>query len=169
MKRMKTYEGLRVIPKQDQLMSELRTAINLTVDIDVASIIVKGLNINVRENNNRGDTPLIQAIKTSADGKFGKYSAKFKMVKDLIENGADVNLSNCPQGIDFYQSPLIIACLWGASTEIIKLLLDNGADMNFKWENYDFYDCAVRNGHDHIVKWIEENYPKFMITKRFDL
>ena len=64
---------------------------------------------------NREETPLIKAC----------YNGNYKIVKLLLENGADVNRQN-----DCRETPLFISC--GEKLSIVKLLVEKKAKINLK-------------------------------------
>ena len=106
-------------------------------------------------------------------------SKNVRKIKQLIDLGADVNIEYDSYG----WTPLLWATYY-RQISIMKLLIDNGADINHKGLHHisgtkkmvDFYDLAkdkLKYDNDEnyrrVVKWIEENYPEFVMAKRYNL
>ena len=61
--------------------------------------------------------------------------------------------------------------------KMIKELIDAGANMNIKAlhhingtkEMVDFYDLSISKDYEKLSKWIEENYPEFVASKKYNL
>ena len=84
--------------------------------VDVFRIVMNSkLNINVQDNN--GNTALHLAV------RFSAYDEK---LKDLVSNGADVNIVNSRD-----ETPLLIA-VKGLKGPVVKTLLTLGANLDFK-------------------------------------
>lgn len=83
---------------------------------DIEDLLKNNSNININQKNQHGSTPLILAT----------YSGHLKIVKILIENGADINLTSNDK-----TTPLIWATV-GSHTAIVRYLLNNNADINAK-------------------------------------
>ena len=110
------YE-LMIIPPNKQaemIIQEIKSnepSMNL-----VSDLIVLGANLDWKEDGNRGWTAL----------HWAAYYNRLKIVKILIDAGADVNIQNEEE-----DTPLHIATRW-CNIKTIKLLLDSGADVNIK-------------------------------------
>lgn len=101
--------------------------------------------------------------KIDADGKTLLYLAidreDTQAVKELIEDGADVNLI-----AENEYSPLILACQKG-NFEIIKLLIENGADINYQmgdntyalYQLVGYQDLDSKKDYLAMVKYMVEN------------
>lgn len=81
---------------------------------EVKKAISNGVNIN--NKNDRGETPLIQAI----------HLQDYDVVETLLEAGADVNARDCHG-----QTPLIVA-VTRADIEMVRILLDMEPDIHVK-------------------------------------
>jgi len=171
-------------------------------DIKLAKeLIKKGANINMsfvdnfntRYDNGQkfssGDTPLIAAI---------YYKKDPKMVKFLIDAGADVNISDKTD-----TTPLMCAALKGdilstkylieanadidkksrdgctslmlaarhGHIEVVEELIDAGANVFILDDkNRDFYDIAANSDFAAgVTKYIEEKYPELIAAKKYNL
>lgn len=89
------------------------------------------------------DTPLIIAV---------KYSFGLTLVKQLVDNGADVN-----QTVGWGYTPLILAAANG-SIGIAEILLNNGAHINKKctWGKTAF-DYAKQEKKTKMIKFLKKN------------
>ena len=78
----------------------------------------------------------------------------FKLVKTLIEAGANVNAPS-KNKTNYFNTPLMIAS-WHGRDEIVKLLVENGACINQQDQKNGFTSLikAVFNGHKTIVKYL---------------
>jgi ankyrin repeat protein len=141
--------------------------------IDIAHILIeKGVSTNQQTkegwtaliyscNNGHGDVAKLLLengadIDKKTDDKYTSLMGACKsgltnMAHTLIEKGANVNAKTKEK----WWSPLIIACLNGASVELVELLLENGAKINQK--NYfgkRSYHYAFREEHDSLGKYL---------------
>jgi ankyrin repeat protein len=87
-----------------------------------AKVEKERVNINARDAAQQ--TPLICAA----------HSGRAKVVKYLIEQGADVNLPAGAQGD--HMSPLIAAAISG-KVEVVKLLIEAGADLDYSPKGFE--------------------------------
>jgi hypothetical protein len=105
-------------------------------------------------------------------------SEKIKNVRQLIDSNFDVNFKD---GMGW--TPL----LWSTyliNKRMIKLLIDSGADMSYKALHYinktkkmvDFYDLCVDKykyekdrRYKYLMMWIEDNYPEFVASKKYNI
>jgi len=80
---------------------------------------------------------------------FGNESKVEKIVKYLVEHGANVNKKT----ID--NTPLINACNKG-NESMVKYLVEHGADVNFGTRYKTPLNSACKKGHESIVKYLIE-------------
>lgn len=138
-----------------------------------------GVDFNLNDGET-GYTPLIQAIR-GKDYRMVEYLSKlsgvdlnavdetkfklpaishaiqmncFKLVKTLIEAGANVNAPS-KNKTNYFNTPLMIAS-WHGRDEIVKLLVENGACINQQDQKNGFTSLikAVFNGHKTIAKYL---------------
>ena len=82
--------------------------------------------------------------------EFAK-NGDFDGVKNLIENGTDVNIQD-----EYGQTPLHLASE-SSYLDVVKFLIENGADVNITNNNGTPLHNACENGHLDIVKFLIEN------------
>ena len=114
----------------------------------IKDYLSKGFDINKSVIN--GNTLLLYAI----------ANCNSKIVNYIINKGADVNLSS-------YQkvTPLHFASIFNR-VDIAKLLIKKGANIYAQDDmNENFYDKA----NSEMKKWIEDNYPEIVDSKKYNL
>lgn len=104
-------------------------------NIDVVKLVATFENINKASKN--GFTPLLLAA----------YELNFKMVKVLLELGADPNKANIKSG----KTPIMYA-MTNNRIDITELLLDYNADINIK-DKYGFYWKNIINDSTFMTKF----------------
>lgn len=101
-------------------------------DMNLIDLIDEGLNVDL--TNGEGNSLLMLAA----------YSGRPRLVRALIERGADVNRLN-----DRYQAPLPGA-IFKKEDEVIAALIDAGADPRIGHPTA--VDCAVMFGRDDLLE-----------------
>ena len=118
------YIGYRhSVNKKAELLNTFFTAIKNRDETQIQSLLRKGMNVNAKDKN--GTTPLMRIA----------FDGNTSTAKYLLDNGADVNLSN-----NFEMTALMNAASRPYSDshpkdnnlEIARILVDHGADINFK-------------------------------------
>lgn len=109
----------------------------------VKIIVSNNSSVKINEKDINGATPLMWAA----------YEGNIKIIKILLESGADINASD-----NFSQSVLCYACGPHGSFEAIKYLIDNGANVN-----------PDTNGNDtplmHASMWVSNDAVKYLLKK----
>ncbi len=110
----------------------LQKNINMkTIAISIFVILITGVSINLNKGNaaNNQNPAAASEINNIKSSKIDIHKAvlmnNIDLVKEYIENGADLNLKDAVGG----SSPLITACVFG-KTEIAILFIEAGADLN---------------------------------------
>ncbi len=104
---------------------------------DIEDLLKNNSNININQKNKHGSTPLILAT----------YSGYLKIVKILIENGADINLTSNDN-----TTPLIWATV-GNHIAIVRYLLNNNADIDAKDKHgFTALMWAASKNNESLVK-----------------
>ncbi|MEM3369879.1 MAG: ankyrin repeat domain-containing protein [Candidatus Micrarchaeia archaeon] len=128
----------KIVQENNAYLSILETLIEDIISNDDAETIKYAFDYGILDVDARfkdGTTPLFKAC------VLGKY----KVAKQLIKLGADVNLTS--EGY----TPLSIAC--GANRiDIVKLLLENGAKVNFTEQKITPLEVAIAQNNVQIVK-----------------
>ncbi|KAJ5068816.1 ankyrin repeat-containing protein [Anaeramoeba ignava] len=96
------------------------------------------LNFHFNENNNNSFLHIACS-----------HNANLKILKILIEKGADVNLRNS-------ETPLYIACLFGLKLNCLKFLIKSGADIHAQNKDTPLHGACERGDLDAIKFLIEE-------------
>jgi ankyrin repeat protein len=115
-------------------------------DLRAIEILIAEQTINLDDTNDRGQTPLIEAIQVQ----------NIEVVKLLLHHGADVNSSN-----EYSVTPLIVASGLGYG-ELVKVLIQHGAHLNLGSETDEtalHFACG----------WGKINTVKILIDHRIDL
>ena len=120
-----------------------KTAISTAISskrLDIAEFLIKEVGADVNEQGSIvGLTPLISAV----------FSAQPKIVKLLIDHGADVNLKSKTS-----YTPLMIAAEKG-NLEIVKTLVNHGADLNTRNEkNFTALYHAMEKDNIDVIKFL---------------
>jgi len=124
-----------------------------SIFIDIMSKFNEEFYFNINRHDENKTSFLLSAVNTQNP----------KMVKILLEHGADINQKNSQEN-----SPLLLAAYRG-NTEIVKLLVENGANIEAKnmWGIHALV-LAECNGHTEIVEYLKEaeNKPRRKRKKR---
>ncbi len=109
------------------------------------NIIAKDIGILYGGNDDKMLIPLNEAI----------ILDNYDIVKELIDNGAEVNLetikSNYPYN-DFTPLMFAIQSIKPHSLQIAELLLENGADVNILMDNMSLYDLTTNKKKIELLK-----------------
>lgn len=134
MKYLKTFENIKNKWKDD-----LYTAIESNNYDDVEDLIEKGVNVNCEYEDE--DSPLYEAINSRK---------KWKIVKLLIDSGANINYINESEG----NTPLILSAYDVVDYTLMKLLIKKGANLYHKNnDGLDFYDNLMRTYAESEYKY----------------
>lgn len=114
--RLVVQKGISVNVGDSSGVTPLHVASMSNITLQCLKELLKSESVNINTETCYGDTPLIYSCQTSSD----------KVLKILIEHGADVNLSNFKK-----LTPMHIAC-WNGCWEAVKLLIKAGANVNAK-------------------------------------
>lgn len=104
--------------------------------------LLKSESVNIDVKTFSGDTPVAFSCKTDSN----------RVLKVLIQHGADLNLSNCDK-----ETPLHIACSKGCLKTVI-LLIEAGADVNVKdLSEWTPLHEAAKSGSAEVCKYLLEH------------
>ncbi len=153
-----------ILPKPGESLNRKKTAHDYSKEIytlvkkeetrELEKLLQRNKNINVNLENDRGDTPIIMAA----------YLANIKIIKLLLENGADV---------DKMGHNNMTALSWACTKdniEILRILLSKTKDINHQ-DKYGFTPLmwAASNGFDNMVKLLLEYNAKIDIKNKENL
>ena len=111
-------------PEPSKIISPLIANIMFGEKIEIAKLLIEsGANVNFRQMNKNGQTPLMLAV----------VKNKLELVKLLIEKGADVNAQAKIEMPGMNMSFTALAMAVGVQNlPMVELLLENGADPSIK-------------------------------------
>jgi len=118
--------------------------------------------------------------------KYIKTYEGIKSGSNLIEAiKSESNLSNIrklikTEDVNYEDHMSWTPLLWATYFEkpkVIRMLIDAGANMEHKALHHiagsrrmvDFYDLTVDKDYKGLQKWIEENYPEFIVAKKYNV
>lgn len=129
----------------------------------VKCLLSLNADVNIRDKEN-GDTPINNACFASYAGDAG-----IKILKMLIENGANINVVEVSDSSQMPCSPLMSACYDGFK-EGVAMLISKGADVNYKRNNEDTaLSESLLLGHYEIAYYLllhGANYTTPIMYKR---
>lgn len=122
---------------------------------NTAKLLIEKYNVDVNHKHKASNTNAVNIAVSSSD---------YKMVKLLIENGADCNLQPNTNGI----TPLMVAAYYGKFDVLRLIVFKNPDAIHTVSPQYGTAkDLAVSAGHLHIAEFLIE--PKFTIFDIMDM
>jgi len=108
----------------------------------VQKLLDEGININTKDRENKGKTPLIIAIEEN----------KIEIVRELIKRGADINVT------DYDGDTALIIAINKKCVDIVRELIKKGANIHKKGSKEDEpLIIACKEGHLEIIKDLIDN------------
>ncbi|MCM8539915.1 MAG: ankyrin repeat domain-containing protein [Lentisphaeraceae bacterium] len=138
--------NVRVEGDEWNMLHMALVSLTIPVEISIIQLLLDlGVEINAKDSN--GWTPIHYAVRRKNN---------FSIIKQLIENGANLNIAN-----NDAQTPLVLSIITKPfEKEVIELLLQNGADPHHRYKGSSVVQWAntYSHGEDSFLIECFNNY-----------